>query len=190
MIASLGDKATCRRLAGRVMPVLPTGKSPCASSTCSRAYVVQDVRQPPAKRLAACRVTGPGQHGIRIDDRQRPCFVWRDGHAQEGEIVDYREGHAVRITTHPGEVLREEFLIPRGLRVNALALHVPAMRINDIVHGRHAIPADTAARLSRYFGTTTEFWLNLQVAHDGSATLGRHHAEVERIRPAASPQDD
>lgn len=87
----------------------------------------------------------------------------------------------MRITTHPGEVLREEFLIPHGLRVNALALalHVPAKHIDDIVRGRCAIPADTAARLSRYFGTTAEFWLNLQAAHDWSAALGKHHAEQD-----------
>ncbi|HMW31127.1 MAG TPA: HigA family addiction module antitoxin [Plasticicumulans sp.] len=93
----------------------------------------------------------------------------------------------MRITTHPGEVLREEFLIPHGLSANALALalHVPATRINDIVRERRAITADTAARLSRYFGTTAEFWLNLQTAHDLSAVLSKHRAEIERIQPVA-----
>lgn len=62
----------------------------------------------------------------------------------------------MRIRTHPGEVLREEFLLPLGLSAHALALalHVPATRINDIVRERRSITADTAARLARYFGTT------------------------------------
>lgn len=65
---------------------------------------------------------------------------------------------------HPGEILREEFLEPLGLNAHALALalRVPAPRINDIVRERRAITADTALRLSRFFGTSTEFWMGLQ----------------------------
>jgi addiction module HigA family antidote len=69
---------------------------------------------------------------------------------------------------HPGEVLREEFLVPLGLSAHALALtlKVPAPRINDIVRGRRSVTPDTALRLSRYFGTTPQFWLNLQTSYD------------------------
>jgi addiction module HigA family antidote len=69
---------------------------------------------------------------------------------------------------HPGEILREEFLVPLGMSAHALALElrVPAPRINDIVRERRAVTPDTALRLSRYFGTTPEFWLNLQTAYD------------------------
>jgi addiction module HigA family antidote len=69
---------------------------------------------------------------------------------------------------HPGEVLREEFLIPLGMSAHALAmeLKVPAPRINDIVRERRAITPDTALRLSRYFGTTPQFWMNLQTSYD------------------------
>ena len=65
---------------------------------------------------------------------------------------------------HPGEILREEFLIPLGLSAQALsiALHVPAPRIHDIVRERRAVTPDTALRLARYFATTAQFWLNLQ----------------------------
>ena len=65
---------------------------------------------------------------------------------------------------HPGEVLAEEFLQPFGLTQYRLAkdLHVPARRINEIVHGTRAITADTALRLEKYFGTSAQFWLNLQ----------------------------
>jgi addiction module HigA family antidote len=69
---------------------------------------------------------------------------------------------------HPGEILREEFLVPLGMSASALAtaLHVPAPRINDIVRERRAISPDTALRLARYFGGDAQSWMNLQVAYD------------------------
>jgi addiction module HigA family antidote len=69
---------------------------------------------------------------------------------------------------HPGEVLREEFMIPLGISANALAiaLRVPAPRINDIVRERRGVTADTALRLSTYFGTSVEFWTGLQAGYD------------------------
>ena len=73
-----------------------------------------------------------------------------------------------RVTTHPGEMLREEFLTPLGISQNALALkiRVPATRIGEIVHGKRSITPDTALRLARFFGNSPEFWLNLQQMHD------------------------
>lgn len=89
-----------------------------------------------------------------------------------------------RIRTHPGEVLREEFMKPLGLSANALALalRVPATRIGDILrrHKPRAVSADTALRLARYFGTTPEFWLNLQAAHDLSIALAERGPAIER----------
>ena len=72
------------------------------------------------------------------------------------------------MSTHPGEMLREEFLIPLGITQNALALkiRVPATRIGDIIHGKRGISPDTALRLARFFGSSPEFWLNLQQMHD------------------------
>jgi antitoxin HigA-1 len=69
---------------------------------------------------------------------------------------------------HPGEILLEEFLKPMGLSQYRLAvdMHVPPRRINEIVHGTRAITPDTALRLSRYFGNTAMFWLNLQMKYD------------------------
>jgi addiction module HigA family antidote len=69
---------------------------------------------------------------------------------------------------HAGEILREEFLVPLGISAHALAmeLKVPAPRINDIVRERRSITPDTALRLARYFGTTPQFWLNLQTSYD------------------------
>jgi addiction module HigA family antidote len=67
---------------------------------------------------------------------------------------------------HPGEILREEFLVPLGMPAHqlAMALRVPATRINDIVNEKRGITADTALRLSRYFGTTSRFWMNMQAS--------------------------
>lgn len=69
---------------------------------------------------------------------------------------------------HPGEILREEFLVPLEMTPHALAmqLRVPAPRINDIVREKRGITADTALRLARFFNTTAQFWLNLQTAYD------------------------
>jgi len=90
---------------------------------------------------------------------------------------------------HPGEILREEFLKPLEISSYALAkrLRIPAPRINDIVLERRGISADTAVRLSRFFGTTEQFWLNLQTAYEVSRVMEEHAAEIERIQPRVGP---
>jgi antitoxin HigA-1 len=69
---------------------------------------------------------------------------------------------------HPGDVLREDFLKPLAMSVNklALSLGVPATRMGEIVNGRRAITSDTALRLARFFGTTPEFWMNMQTGYE------------------------
>jgi addiction module HigA family antidote len=69
---------------------------------------------------------------------------------------------------HPGEILREEYLEPLGMSPNALAnaLHLTATRVNDIVRERRGVTPATALRLSQYFGTTPEFWMNLQMMYE------------------------
>ena len=96
-----------------------------------------------------------------------------------------------RIRTHPGEVLREEFLRPLGLSANALALalRVPANRIGAIIRRQNprAVSADTAMRLARYFGTSAEFWLNLQAAYDLSLAQQKLGKIIERdVNPRAA----
>jgi len=83
---------------------------------------------------------------------------------------------------HPGEVLREEFLGPMNLSAHqlALALRVPATRVNEIVNQRRGITADTAMRLARYFGTTAKFWINLQAAYDLDLAEDRFREAVDR----------
>lgn len=90
-----------------------------------------------------------------------------------------------RITTHPGEILREEFMIPLGLSANALAraLGVPANRLTAIIaiENPRAVTPDTAFRLSRYFGTTAELWLNLQQAYDLSAAIVHRGPSIDAV---------
>jgi len=73
-----------------------------------------------------------------------------------------------RIPTHPGEVLLEEFLIPMGITQVALAKHlgIPVQRVNEIVRGKRGVTPDTSWLLAQAFGTTPEFWMNLQVSYD------------------------
>jgi addiction module HigA family antidote len=94
-----------------------------------------------------------------------------------------------RVTAHPGEVLSEEFLKPLAMSVNALAiaLRVPATRIGAIVKGERAVTADTALRLARFFGTSPEFWINLQAMHDLTKARMESGAAIARdVRPRAA----
>jgi antitoxin HigA-1 len=94
-----------------------------------------------------------------------------------------------RVTTHPGEMLSEEFLKPLGLSVNALAmsLRVPATRIGAIVKGERSVTADTALRLARFFGTSPEFWVNLQAMHDLTKARQETGVTIERdVHPRAA----
>ncbi len=90
---------------------------------------------------------------------------------------------------HPGEILKDEFLAPLGISQYRLAkdIGVPPRRINEIVKGRRAITADTALRLSRYFGLSAQFWMNLQTCYELDTTedtlKGRLKKEV-RVRAA------
>lgn len=97
------------------------------------------------------------------------------------DFSDIGTGESI-LETHPGEILRSEFLEPLGMSVNALALalRVPAPRINDIVRGKRAISADTALRLERYFGASAQFWLNLQIAYDLRVATAAAGEQIER----------
>ncbi len=86
---------------------------------------------------------------------------------------------------HPGEILREDFLIPMHLSMNRLALdlRVPVTRIAEIVRERRGITTDTALRLARYFDTTPMFWMNLQTTYDLQITEDRELARINREIP-------
>ncbi len=89
---------------------------------------------------------------------------------------------------HPGEILREDLMSPLGLSINGLArdLRVPVTRISEIVNGRRSITADTALRLARYFGSSPQFWLNLQAAYDLEVTT---RLSMDRIQRDVHPRE-
>lgn len=86
---------------------------------------------------------------------------------------------------HPGEILMEDFIEGFGISQNRLAVSigVPPRRINEIVHGKRAITADTALRLGRYFGVSPEFWLNLQTRYELERAEGRVAEQIAAITP-------
>ena len=126
---------------------------------------------PTTSKLRTITNSGPGS-GIRRQKRIRRTY---------GERL---------LPVHPGEMLREEFLVPMGLSANALALaiRVPVTRVSEIVNERRGITADTALRLARYFRMTPEFWMNLQSHYDlEMAREAKDQMIRESIKPA--PQD-
>lgn len=89
---------------------------------------------------------------------------------------------------HPGEVLMEDFIEGFGITQNKLAVSigVPPRRINEIVHGKRGITADTALRLAKYFGTSAQFWLNLQTHYDLDLAEDRVSEQIDAIAPLRS----
>lgn len=89
----------------------------------------------------------------------------------------------------PGRILKQEFMVELGLSANALAgaLGVPTNRITGILNGTRVVTADTALRLARYFGTSEQFWLNLQTLHDLELARRERAAEIRRtVKPRAA----
>ena len=94
-----------------------------------------------------------------------------------------------RQPTHPGEMLREEFLIPMNLTQKELAdsIQVPYQRINEIVSGKRGVTPSTALRLAKYFGMSADFWLNLQIKFDLYLVQKKEKQVLERIRQMSNP---
>lgn len=89
-----------------------------------------------------------------------------------------------RPAVHPGEILREDFLLPMGLTQRSLAdaIGVPFQRVNEIVAGRRSVTPSTALRLAKFFGNSAGFWLNLQIRCDLQAAEAKEKTELSRIR--------
>jgi addiction module HigA family antidote len=130
-----------------------------------------------------------GRHSIRVNDPWRIVFHWTDAGPEDVELVDYhcKEAEmAKRLPpTHPGEVLREEFLLPMQLTAYAVAraCGVPRTRIERLAREETPVTADTALRLGRYFGTTPEFWMGLQAQYDLERAQDEVAGELKRITP-------
>lgn len=104
------------------------------------------------------------------------------------DFSDVRSGRCLP-PVHPGTILRDEFLTPMKISVYELAkaIKVPRSRVNDIVLGRRTITTDTALRLGRYFGTSPEFWINLQARYDLDVANRTVHRRIEReVTPRAA----
>ena len=106
------------------------------------------------------------------------------------QLLDFSDVACDRLApVHPGQVLRDEFLMPMGLSAYRLAqaLKVSRPRLNDLILGRRSVTVDTALRLGRYFGTTPEFWINLQTRYDLDIAERTVRREIEReIEPLAA----
>lgn len=96
-----------------------------------------------------------------------------------------------RQPTHPGEMLREEFLTPMSLTQKELAdaILVPYQRVNEIVAGKRGVTPATALRLAKYFGTSADFWLNLQIKYDLFLARKKEKKALEKIRQMRKPTE-
>src|ERR1700728_1801540 len=166
MIRSFRDAATERLLADEDVPRFRAIERQARRKLLllDNAGALNDLRQPPGYRLEALKGDRQGQHSIRINDQWRICFLWRDGGAEQVEI------------------LAEEFMKPNGISQNRLSrdIDVNPARINDIVHGRSAITAGIALRLGKYFGTTPELWMNLQASYELRLARAKDWPKIER----------
>jgi len=104
------------------------------------------------------------------------------------EIVSIKNENPAGWAVHPGEILREEFLEPMGISAYRLAveLHVSPPTVNDIVREKRGITPEMAARLAKYFGTSEQFWLNLQDAFAVHQVRRKYSRELKAIRPLAA----
>ncbi len=99
--------------------------------------------------------------------------------------MSYERSGPAAFAVHPGEILKEEFLAPLNISGYALAkaLSVPAQGISDIILGKRGISADMALRLAKFFGTSEEFWMNLQSAYELAVARKAAKKAVQKIRP-------
>lgn len=157
-----------------------------------------DLRSPPGNRREALTGDHRGQHAIRINDQFRVYFVWTAQGPERVEIVDCHRRDATMAKTfkpklepmHPGEVLREEFLVPLGLSAGALAkaCGLPRTRIERIANEQTGITADTALRLAKALGTTAQLWLNLQTDYDVQIATRDLGKTLDRVKTVNNPQ--
>lgn len=215
MIKSFADKSTAALFAGCSVKGVAHQIQQQARArllAVDAAGQLDDLRFSPGDRLEALRGDRRGQHSLRVNDQWRICFAWRNSAAWNVAAADYQRDDAMsgikredldagRIDfggvisgtrlplVHPGEILRDDFLRPMKISVYTLgqAIKVTRSRVNDIVLGRRGITADTAFRLARYFGTSPEFWINLQARYDLDAADRKLRRRIEReVTPRAA----
>jgi proteic killer suppression protein len=168
MIVSYRDKRTRDFAAGERVKAFSGIERPARLKLdrLDAATALSDLAHLPGNRFEALKGDRKGQYSIRINDQWRICFEWPDGSPgpTNVEIVDYHLEKAMAvIAIHPGEHLAEE-LKTLGMSAAELArkIDVPTNRVTQILNGERSITGDTALRLAHFFGTSPEFWLNLQ----------------------------
>lgn len=172
MIISFKDENTGKVFAGIVSATLPPDIQNAARRKLrylDNAAALKDLRSPPGNRLEALKRHWLGQHSIRVNGQWRICFVWTGTDAKEAEIVDYHSTAMEQLDNiHPGDILNLDFLEPLHLSTSQLAADTGLTDkcVSEIVQGQSPITLDIALRLSRYFRTTPQLWLNLQRAYD------------------------
>ena len=161
------------------------------------AAFLEALNSPPGNRLEALKGDLAGKHSIRINDQWRIVFRWTDAGPGDVEIIDYRWLDRSNVATrsshmakklapiHPGEILREEFLVPLKLTPYAVAaaLNVPRTRIERIAREEKPVTADTALRLGKFFKTGAAFWMNIQARFDLETAEDVLAPQIKKIAP-------
>jgi addiction module HigA family antidote len=183
MIRSFKGKFAESILQGRIVPKgFPANLAKVARRKLimvDAAAFLEALNSPPGNRLESLKGDLAGKHSIRINDQWRIVFRWTDAGPEDVEIIDYQTGRmwlpnrsshmANKLPPiHPGEILREEFLVPLKLTPYAVAaaLNVPRTRIERIAREEKPVTADTALRLGKFFKTGAAFWMNIQTRFD------------------------
>jgi addiction module HigA family antidote len=156
-------------------------------------HTVEDLKALQSRRLETLIGEGGWHYAIRIDEHWRICFEWSEisPGPTNVELVESASGdHMAPVAIHPGEHLAAEL---RALNMSASELarriKVPTNRVTGILNGHRAITGDTALRLARFFGTSAEFWVNLQSLHDlhvAEAKAGRVIEQLPTLRRVES----
>jgi addiction module HigA family antidote len=186
-LAALAARRRVRALSGVERPVC------LALGRLTAAHTLEDLKALQGGHLET-QIGGGGWHyAIRINERWRICFEWPD--ASPGptnvELVDAESGgQMARVAIHPGEHLAEEL---RALNMSASEfarrIKVPTNRVTGILNGQRGITGDTALRFAHFFGTSAEFWVNLQSLHDlhvAGAKAGRMIEDLPTLRSAGN----
>lgn len=149
---------------------------------------LDDLRVPPGNRLEALKGDRAGQYSIRVNGAIGSALSgdrrWL-GMSKSSIITSDETSADLLSPVTPGELLKEEFLVPMGISQYRLAKEtgIPAQRIGQIVLGKRRVTADTDLRLCRYFGLTDGYWLRAQVAFDLEAEKRRIEPELDKIVP-------
>lgn len=212
MIKSFVDKRTAAIFAGyavRDLPLRIQKRARAKLLAIDAAKRLDDLRVPPGNRLEALHTDREGhphqrsmadlfrvarRRKLERRDRRLPLrskIVTIRREDTENRKVDFSDVASGRRLppVHPGEILRDEFLTPIGISVYELAnaIKAPRSRVNDVVLGRRSITIDTALRLGRYFGTSAEFWINLQARHDLDVADRTVRQQIEKeVAPRAA----